>query len=115
MRSERLIAYINAARQDHCLPDFVAFNALYVWEAIQKAFPAIDVPDVSFSCPDMILFIWDKEEHHAEVEIRDDIDAYFFYRNRFTRCINASDFTSQWEVGNIQSCLGELSHFCEED
>ena len=50
-----------------------------VSEALSKA---LSVPDASYGPDGQFLFLWDKGEHHLELEIEPSGAGYFFYRNR---------------------------------
>ena len=48
------------------------------------AVPHLPPPDMSVQRPDQVLCVWDKAEHHFEVEARGQKPLELFYRNRIT-------------------------------
>ncbi len=62
-------------------------------ETIHGSMPqSFTMPDASYGPNGQILFFWDMNEHHLELEIAPDCPGYFFYRNRTSGIVWDSDY-----------------------
>lgn len=93
-RSQSLFHYIEAAKQSQEISSETAGWAWSTWKRLDTTLShCLPVPDVSYGPDGQFLFIWDKEEHHLELEIEPSGEGYFFYRNRTTGKLWDSAYT----------------------
>ena len=60
-----------------------------IWEASQRRMP---IPAACTGADGQMLYAWDREQHHLELEIIPNQAAEFFYRDRETRELWGEDY-----------------------
>ena len=91
-REQRLFYYIDRAALSGEIMPQTAKLAWKAWTQVNGAFSrTLSVPDASYGPDGQFLFIWDRDEHHLELEIEQGGGAYFFYRNRISGAVWGSD------------------------
>ncbi len=79
----RLQSYLRHLRDSGELSQNSASLAWLSWNQLRKAtFNSLPVPDACPGPDGQLLFTWDKDEHHFELEIFPGGEGEFFYRNR---------------------------------
>lgn len=92
-RPQRLFHFIERAKQSQEIEPQTAAFAWDTWGLLNNTLSkALSVPDASYGPDGQFLFIWDKGEHHLELEIEPSGQAYFFYRNRSSGALWDSDY-----------------------
>lgn len=61
------------------------------WNKIKQDFPLIDDPQTGLSNDGSYQFVWNKAEHHLDIDIYDDGSIDWFYRNSFSKKIDGTD------------------------
>jgi hypothetical protein len=82
-RVQGLIDYLDRITADNLVTAQMAGLAWDAWDKLSVAADnALPVPDAGPGPDGQILYTWDREEHHFELEILPASPAEFFYRNR---------------------------------
>ena len=82
-RAQRLYHYLNAAMREGSLTSHTANLAWAIWNHLSEiTLNCLAVPDACPGSQGQILYTWDKDEHHLELEVFPNSPAEFFYRNR---------------------------------
>lgn len=93
-RSQGLFHFIEKARQSHEITPETAELVWNTWSLLSRTLPQmLTVPDASCGPDKQFLFLWDKDEHHLELEIEANGSAYFFYRNRTSGALWDTEYT----------------------
>jgi len=92
-RGQRLFHYVEKALQSGEIAPQTADFAWTVWTNVDALLSrTLPIPDASYGPEGQFLFLWDREEHHLELEIEPGGVAYFFYRDRTSGAIWDSDY-----------------------
>lgn len=84
-REQRLNRYIGTLRESGEISLEMASRAWRAWQILRGALSnTLPVPDASSGRNGEFLYIWDRADHHLEMEISADGTADFFYANRVT-------------------------------
>lgn len=84
-RELKLFQFITSNMLSGSITSQTAGFAWEAWTLLNEVLSnAIAVPDASYGPDKQFLFLWDRAEHHLELEIEPDGAAYFFYRNRLS-------------------------------
>lgn len=84
-REQRLYVYLGGLRDTGKIDGYTAIVAWRMWRQLRRAAKdKVRVPNASASGEGQVLYTWNEEEHHLELEIFPDGKAEFFYRNRRT-------------------------------
>ncbi len=85
MRAQQLFDYLASLVLDQHITARTAGDARRAWEQLVKEFGSrVPVPDVGAGPDGQILFSWNNDEHHFELEIMPEGIAEFFYLNMRT-------------------------------
>lgn len=109
-REQRLSRFISDLRDKKIITDVAALRAWNIWKQLSKCKgKSLRVPDASAGPDDAFIFIWNKDEHHLELEIFPGGALDFFYRNRKSGDL----WSSEYKVGEIlaQDVLEKLAIF----
>ena len=91
-RERQLNEYIWGLSEKKQISSTTANNARSMWKRIATSTDnAICVPDASAGPNGEFAFIWDRGEHHLELEVMPDSTVEFFYRNRSTGALWGQD------------------------
>lgn len=83
IRGQRLSHYLRQVSQAGDIDHYTAVRAGRAWRELRAATSArLPVPDACPGPDGELLFTWDLDEHHLEVEIYPSGQAEAFYRNR---------------------------------
>lgn len=92
-RDQKLCSYINNTCEAGKISPETAARAGDIWKLLGEAMHGtLPVPDVSPGPEGQLLFLWDKGEHHLELEVFADAPAEFFYRNRVSGVLWGADY-----------------------
>ena len=92
-RGQRLYHFIERAKASGEITPKIGNLAWQAWKIIRQSVPGIlTVLDASYGPSGQFLFVWDKDEHHLELEIDADGSGYFFSRNRTSGAFWGSDY-----------------------
>jgi hypothetical protein len=81
-RVQGLVDYLNQCVDQELITARVARLAWTAWTALSDSTGnALLVPDASPGPDGQLLYTWDRDEHHLELEVFADAPAEFFYEN----------------------------------
>ena len=84
-RTQQLNFYLGNVRDAGDISQSTATLALRAWASISELLAQnLPVPDAAPGPEGQLLFVWNKGEHHLELEIFPDSPSEFFYFNRVT-------------------------------
>jgi hypothetical protein len=91
-REQRLYHYLADIRDREEISASTADAASKMWQVLKQMPPAgtgkaLPVPDASPGPDGELLYVWNKDEHHFELEFIPGAPMEFFYRNRNTGAI----------------------------
>ena len=93
-RVQGLIDYLDRITADSRVSPELARLAWDAWNILSAATGnALPVPDACPGSDGELLYTWDRDEHHFELEIFPDAPAEFFYHNRHTGELWEADYT----------------------
>ena len=93
-RSQELLRFIEAAKQAQEITPKTAEMAWSTWNLLRRTLSeTLMVPDASYGPDGQFLLLWDKVEHHLELEIEPEGSGYFFYRNRTSGALWETDYS----------------------
>jgi hypothetical protein len=81
-REQRLNRFIGTVRELGEISPDTAQQAWQAWQRLKAAVRTLAVPDASSGRNGEFLYLWDKEDHHMELEIAPGGTADFFYTHR---------------------------------
>jgi hypothetical protein len=97
-RVAELQSYVASLVKDQVVTPEVALLALSAWEDLQESFgERIPVPDAGATADGGILYSWNNDEHHFELEILEQRQATFFYLNY----LSDEMWETQYAIGGL--------------
>lgn len=107
-RVQKLSEYLRALSERDRVPIAVVEQAWEAWSALATT-DAVPVPDAAPGPDGQLLFTWDREAHHLELEFSPGATPSFFYRNRQT----AEVWEDEWRPGESipTQVRTRLAHF----
>ena len=83
-REAKLCSYLERVAGQEIVSRRIADSAWKAWEKLAAAVANLPVPDAGPGPDGSLLFAWDKDENHLELEFQSDEQPSFFYANRQT-------------------------------
>ena len=106
----KLRCYLDGIRQRGLISEVIADRARTVWQRLDLATAhRVPAPDVGPGPNGEVLFVWDTEEHHFEIELSPRETTYLFYRNRKTGSVWGDDWAEDASIP--EEALRRLSAF----
>jgi hypothetical protein len=107
---QRLRSYLRAVSESGEISEETARLAWKGWTQLWLALPyALPVPDACPGPDGQLLYTWDQDEHHFELEIFPNGSGEFFYRNRTTGKLWGVDYVIGEQVP--QEAIDKLKLF----
>lgn len=92
VESAQLAGYLHQQAQDGMISQQTMSRALEAWELLCAAAEDLSAPDAAPGPDGQVLYTWDRDRYHLELEIFPEGPAEFFYRDRHTGSLWECDF-----------------------